>query len=149
MPRQTFLSRESFVDATEKTTKETLYTLPEYVSNIKMLSENKLIDSVKFLYEQAEKKPDVHITVSVLPLNDQYTRISLNASYANGHTFYEDAGLSFALHSIESSIHAALKGDLAYFNPAIPRQKEANRLTQILFSIRYAFLDVLLKKKLS
>jgi beta-glucosidase/6-phospho-beta-glucosidase/beta-galactosidase len=52
MPRQTFLSRESFVDATEKTTKETLYTLPEYVSNIKMLSENKLIDSVNWLYRQ-------------------------------------------------------------------------------------------------
>ena len=79
MPRQTFLSRESFVDATERQTKETLFSIPAYVSHIRMVAENKVIESYKFHYEQAHKNIHYVIDVSILPLNDQYTRISLHS----------------------------------------------------------------------
>jgi hypothetical protein len=149
MPRQTFLSGESFVDATEKQTKETLFSIPAYISNIRLVAENKMIESYKFSYEQAEKKLHYIIDVSILPLNDQYTRISLHASHSNGHAFYEDADMAFALHDFESAIHAALKGDLAHYKPAGQKLKQANNWTQIFTVFRSSISDLVFKKKLS
>lgn len=149
MPRQTFLSRESFVDATEKQTKETLFSIPAYVSNIQLVSENKLIESFKFSYEQVEKKLQYVIDVSILPLNDQYTRISLHASHNNGHAFYSDADMAFALHDFESAIHAALKGDLAHYKPLGQKTKEASGLSQFFGSFKSSVIDLIFKKKLS
>lgn len=149
MPRQTFLSRESFVDATAKQTKETLFSIPAYVSNIKLLAENKLIELVRFSYEQADKKHHYVIDVSILPLNEQYTRISLHASYANGHAFYEDADLAFALHDFESAFHAAIKGDLAQYKPYGQKEKESSKFMQLLQAFKIAIGELFLKKKLS
>lgn len=149
MPRQTFLSRESFVDATEKQTKETLFSIPAYVSNIKLVAENKVIESFKFSYEQVEKKIQYTIDVSVLPLNDQYTRISLHASHVNGHAFYEDADMAFALHDFESAIHAALKGDLAHYRPAGQKLKEPNGFSQFFLVLKSSISDLIFRKKLS
>ncbi|MGZ3838285.1 MAG: hypothetical protein ACXVMS_05145 [Flavisolibacter sp.] len=149
MPRQTFLSRESFVDATEKQTKETLFSIPAYVSNIKLVAENKLIESFKFSYEQVEKKLQYVIDVTILPLNDQYTRISLHASHNNGQAFYTDADMSFALHDFESAIHAALKGDLAHYKPLGQKVREANGFAQYFLSLKSSFLDLIFRKKLS
>jgi hypothetical protein len=149
MPRQTFISRESFVDATEKQTRETLFTVPAYVSNIKLLAENKVIETLKFSYEQVNKKQSYIIDVSVLPLNDQYTRLSLHASYPNGHAFYEDADIAFALHDFESAIHAALKGDLAHYKPNGQKEKEPNKFIQICMAFKSSVGELFLKKKLS
>ena len=149
MPRQTFLTRESFVDATEKQTKETLFSIPAYVSNIKLIAENKIIESYKFSYEQTEKKIEYIIAVSVLPLNDQYTRISLHASHTNGHAFYEDSDMAFALHDFESAIHAALKGDLAHYRPAGQKVRETNSLSQFFAVFKSSISDLIFRKKLS
>jgi hypothetical protein len=149
MPRQTFLSRESFVDATEKQTKETLFSIPAYVSNIKLIAENARMESYKFSYEQTEKKLHYVIDVSILPLNDQYTRISLHASHANGHAFYADSDMAFALHDFESAIHAALKGDLAHYKPAGQKPKELSGWTQFLAGFKTSLSDLMFKKKLS
>jgi hypothetical protein len=149
MPRQTFLSRESFVDATEKQTKETLFSIPAYVSNIKLVAENKVIESFKFSYDLIEKKLQYTIDVTILPLNDQYTRISLHASRSNGDAFYADADMAFALHDFESAIHAALKGDLAHYKPAGQRLKEANGLSQFFILLKSSISDLIFRKKLS
>ena len=149
MPRQTFLTRESFVDATEKQTKETLFSIPAYLSNISLLSENKLVESYRFSYEQTEKKLQYVIDVSILPLNDQYTRISLHASHTNGQAFYSDSDMAFALHDFESAIHAALKGDLAHYKPAGHKVKEANSWAQFFAVFKSSLSDLIFKKKLS
>ena len=149
MPRQTFLSRESFVDATEKQTKETLFSIPAYVSNIKLIAENPRMESYKFSYEQTEKKLRYIIDVSILPLNDQYTRISLHASYVNGQAFYADADMAFALHDFESAMHAALKGDLAHYKPAGQKAKEANGWAQFFAGFKSSINELMFRKKLS
>jgi hypothetical protein len=149
MPRQTFLSRESFVDATEKQTRETLSSIPAYVSHIVLLSENHVIESYRFTYDRADKKQQYIIDVRILPLNDQYTRISLHASHTNGHAFYEDPDMGFALHDFESAIHAALKGDLAYFKPSVQQMKEPQFNLIKWASILFSSFSPALKKKLS
>lgn len=149
MTRKTFLTRESFVDATEQYTREMLYSLPGYKANIQLLSENKAIECMKFTYEIAEKGLFYNIAVTVLPLNEQYTRISLKASHANGHTFYKDAELAFALHDFESTVHAAIKGDLTYFSSNVQKSAEPNRLQQLWQALKPAMVNTFLKKKLS
>src|SRR5437868_5121467 len=113
MSRQNYLSRESFVDVTEKQAKDTLLTIPAFASNIKLVSENKLTDSIKFSYELPAKKLNYNVNVSVLRLNEKFTRISLHATYANGQAFSNNSDISIALHDFESAIQAALKGDVS------------------------------------
>jgi len=149
MPRQTFLSRKSFVDATEKQTRETISSIPAYVSHIVLVSENPIIESYRFSYDKADKKLQYIIDVRVLPLNDQYTRISLHASHTNGHAFYEDADMGFALHDFESAIHAALKGDLAYYKPVGQQVKDHPSILMKWASFLFPTLNQGLRKKLS
>lgn len=149
MPRQTFLSRESFVDASEKQTRETLFSIPAYVSHIQLAAENKRIESYRFLYEQTQKDARYIIDVSILPLNEQYTRISLHASHPNGHAFYADSDMAFALHDFESAIHAALKGDLAHYKPGIPKTNAADNWAQLLTDLKSSVRGMIFKKKLS
>jgi hypothetical protein len=149
MPRQTFLTSESFVDATEKQTRETISSIPAYVSHIVLVSENPIIESYRFSYEKADKKLQYIIDVRVLPLNDQYTRISLHASHTNGHAFYEDPDMGFALHDFESAIHAALKGDLAYYKPVGQQVKDQPSTLMKWASFLFPSLNPGLRKKLS
>src|SRR5437764_1476781 len=128
MPRQNYLSRESFVDATEKQAKDSLLSIPAFASNIKLVAENKLTDSIRFTYDQAFKKLQYNVNVSVLPLNEKYTRISLHATYANGQAFQSDSDINIALHDFESAIEAALKGDISTYKPYQPKETAAKKV---------------------
>ena len=147
MPRQTFLTRESFVDATEQHTRDSLLSIPAYLASIHFVSENRLGHAYRFLYDQKSKKTQYHIDVSVLPLNDQYTRISLHASHINGQAFYTDADLSFALHDFESAVHASIKGDLAQFGAGV--RTEGGKGQSLGTRMRSLLHFLLLREKLS
>jgi hypothetical protein len=149
MPRQTFLSRDSFVDATEKQTQENLYALPAYVDHIRLVEENKRIGSIRFMYDRIGKKISFYIDVTVLPLNDQYTRISLHASHLNGHAFFEDADLSCALHDFEAAIHASIKGDLSHYVPLGVKIQKKQEEFNVIAQARVFFTNMFFKKKLS
>ncbi len=56
MPRQNFLSKESFVAATEQQAKETILSIPAFANNIRLVAENKMIESFRFAYEEPVKK---------------------------------------------------------------------------------------------
>ncbi|HEX2607151.1 MAG TPA: hypothetical protein VHK91_07215 [Flavisolibacter sp.] len=149
MPRQTFLSKESFVDANEQSTKDTLHSLSALISNIRMVSENKVIGSMKFIYEHTGKSTEYLIDVSILPLNDQYTRISLHGSYPNGHVFHSQADMAIVLHDFESAIHAALKGDLSVYKPKEVKASTTKKLLQSVTAMVTSAGVFILKKKLS
>src|SRR5438067_9176164 len=112
MPRQNFLSRDSFVDATEKQTRENILSIPDSLPGIRYLGENRLNESIKFSYVLPPKNLEYHIDVTVLPLNEKYTRVSLHASHINGHVFHSDTDMALALHDFEGAIQAAVKGEL-------------------------------------
>lgn len=149
MPRQNFLSRESFIDASEKQTKETILSIPSFVPNIRMIADNRIIESIKFSYQQPVKNLHYHIDVSILPLNDQYTRISLHATFANGQVFYSNADMAIALHDFESAIQAALKGDTSYYKPYQPKIKRSKKITQLFNTFKASIVVFFLRKKLS
>jgi len=113
MPRQNFLSTDFFVSASEQEAKRAVCSLPEHLPHIKLLKENMLAQSIRFLYEHPDKSMHNYMDVSILPLNDQYVRFSLHASYANGQAFYSDPDISNALYHFEQSVYAALKNDFS------------------------------------
>jgi hypothetical protein len=149
MPRQNYLSRESFVDITEKQTKEAILSIPAFAPNIKLLAENKLFESIKFTYEQPVKKHNYHINVSVLPLNEKYTRISLHATFANGQTFNASSEMAIVLHDFEAAIKAAIKGDISEYRPYQPNEPSTRKIKQLINNIRSSVSLLFLKKKLS
>src|SRR3954462_3258049 len=104
MPRQNFLTRESFIDATAKQAKDSLLSIPAFAPNIKLVAENKLNESIRFSYELPMEEKQYHIDASILPLNEQYIRISLHGRYASGQAFNNDAEMAIVLHDFESAI---------------------------------------------
>jgi hypothetical protein len=149
MPRQNFLNRESFVNARETTVKESLLSIPVFANNIKLDSENKMLQKVRFLFEQADKKASYWIDVSVLPLNDEYTRISLHATHTGGQTFHNAPDMAIALHDFESAIGAALNGDTSLYQPTTTQTKNSKSFLQFAFTILASAGILMLKKKLS
>jgi hypothetical protein len=149
MPRQNFLSRDSFVDATEKQTKETILSIPDTLPGIRYIGENRLNESIRFSYLSSIKQLEYHIDISVLPLNEKYTRISLHASHKNGQAFHSDAGMAVALHDFESAILAALKGELNDYKPYEPKVAPTQKLKQFFTSMKAQVASFSLKKRLS
>ena len=148
MSRQNFLSRDSFVNASEMKTRDSILSLPFHLGHIELLNENKMIDSTRFVYMHLGKQIEYFVDVSVLPLNDQYTRVSLHASHVNGHSFYEDSEMAIALHDFEFAIHATVNGDLAALKSnTAEMQREKKTLTQSF--LHYFFPHMQLNKKFS
>lgn len=149
MLRQNFLSKESFVDASEKQTRDTILSVPSFAPNIKMIAENKMVESIRFSYDQPERKLQYYVDVSILPLNEQYTRISLHAAHTNGQILQNHSDVSIALHDFESAIQAALKGDVTSYKPIQPKIKSTEKFNQVLNVLTTSIVVFFLRRKLS
>lgn len=117
MRRQTFISKEFFVNASENDAQQVILNLPSYISNIKLIAHNHKLHSVSFAYEREPELMHQVITVAVLPLNNQQTQVTLHGSYASGVAFSNDPYVENAVANFENAIHAALQGSLATFEP--------------------------------
>jgi hypothetical protein len=149
MPRQNFLTKESFVNATEALTRESILSIPVFASNIKLVTENKMLQKMRFTYEQPEREVSYFIDVSVLPLNDEYTRISLHATHTNGQAFHHDADMAIALHDFESAVAAALNGDTSLYQPTTRQTRQSKGFVGFAVSVLASVGVLMLKKKLS
>ena len=149
MPRQNFLSRESFVEATEIQAKESLLSIPVFVPNIKLICENTKLQSFKFCYQLPQKNTEYHVDVTLLPLDTQYTRISLHGEHSNGEAFNNDADMAIALHDFESAIEAALNGDVSTYKPYKPKEKKSKNFFQVTAAVAASAGIFILRKKLS
>ena len=149
MPRQNFLSRESFVEATEVQAKESILSVPVFVQNIKLIAENEHLQSYKFRYQIPLKNLEYHVDVTVLPLDFQYTRISLHGEHSNGQAFENDFEMATALHDFQSAIEAALKGDVSSYKPYKPAEKKSKKWLQLTTALVATAGILVLRKKLS
>jgi hypothetical protein len=132
MPRQTYLTKDFFVTASESATKQIILAIPTFIRNIKLVGENNVIRSVKFLYERPGADLHHHVDVSVLPLNEQFTRVTLHASYANGQAFYNDDFVENTLHNFESAIMAGVNGQLSIYELKEPRISTPKKIATYL-----------------
>ena len=149
MPRQNFLSRESFFEATEIQARESLLSIPVFVPNIKLIAENTKLQSFKFRYQLPQKNLEYHVDVTLLPLDTQYTRISLHGEHSNGEAFDNDAEMVMALHDFQSAIEAALKGDVSNYQPYKPKEKKSKKILQLTGAFVASAGIFVLRKKLS
>jgi|SRR6476619_4033413 len=127
MTRRNFISKEFFVNATEQQTHETLFDIPQYLTNIKLVNKHTPAHTVKFLYEREETKLQYHVDVSLLPLDQNCTSVCLHIAYANGQVFTKDSNIIHSLNNFESAIQSALSGGLATYQPLPQKQ---NKLAQ-------------------
>jgi hypothetical protein len=135
MPRQNFLSRESFVDASEKQVKDSILSIPAFATNIRLIAENKMIESIRFSYHLAVKEIEYLVDVSIHPLNEKYTRVSLHGRHASGQAFTNNSDMAIALHDFESAIMAALKGDVTLYKPYIPKTGNSRKVLQVAATV--------------
>lgn len=120
MARQNFLSKEFFVAASEMRTKALLFNLPQSLESIKFLRESKITSGLTFLYEQPTKEIQ-KVDISLLPLNDEFTHITIHVSYTDGHSFQRDPGIEEVLELFEHAIHTIVAGK-KYQQPAAKKK---------------------------
>lgn len=149
MPRTTFLTSEFFVDAQEQPAKESILSIPAFASNIQFVDQRKLLETYRFQYQEPVKNNTYYIDVSVLPLNEKYSRVCIHASYSNGHAFHADNEIALALKDFESAIHLALKGDVTSYKPYAPKPKASQRMVQNMLTICASISVFFLRRKLS
>lgn len=149
MARQNFLSRESFVEATEIQAKESLLSIPVFAPNIKLIEENANLQQYRFRYQIPQKNVEYHVNVTLLPLDTQFTRISLHGTHANGESFDNDSEMMIALHDFESAIQAALNGNASAYRPYQPYEKKSRKFLQLAATVVASAGIFILKKKLS
>jgi hypothetical protein len=149
MPRQNFLSRESFVVASENQAKESLLSVPVFVPNIKLITENHKLQSFKFRYQLPQKNLEYHVDVTILRLDTQYTRICLHAEHSNGQAFEYDEDMALALKDFQSAIDAALKGDVSNYKPYKPKERKQRNFLKLTATLAASVGVVVLKRKLS
>jgi len=149
MPRQNFLSLETFVEATETQAKESLLSVPAFVANIKLIAENEKLQSFKFRYQLPLKNLEYHVDVTIRALDSQFIRICLHGEHSNGEAFDNDADMALALNDFESAIVAALKGDVSNYKPYKPEEKRSKKFLQFTTVLVAAAGIFVLRKKLS
>lgn len=123
MYRQSFLTADFFVTASEEKAKEILTSLPGYLSHLTMLKENTIVHSTRFLYHNKETETQCYIDVSTLKLNEQYIRFNLHGSYLNGQHIQHDGEIKAALQQFEQSVFASLHQEPMY---AVKREPAKN-----------------------
>src|SRR5919107_1308028 len=104
MPRQTFATREFFVDTCETATHEAVIALPYFFNRLRFLVENDKLHCIRFLYEPKEQQPAIQIAISVLPLNESYTKVTVHGSYTNGSAFNKDPYITTAVANVEAAL---------------------------------------------
>lgn len=138
MSRKNFLASDFFITASEKEAKELLFLLPTFISETSLPVENALVHKLRFLHKD-EKGEQYCVDVSLLPLNDQFVRVNLHVTYANGHAFGNDAAIAAVLQKFEQVIAAGNNHQYA----AAPEKKNAVEKKQP------AFINMLLSLFLS
>ena len=145
MARKNFISKEFFVNATEQQTHETLFDIPQFVENIKLVNKYTPAHTIKFLYEGDESNLQYHVDVSLLPLDQQCTSVCLHITYTNGQVFTKDNNILRSLNNFESAIQYALKGSLSSYQPAPQKQNKitqfANATMMLVASVSMLFIS--------
>ena len=149
MPRQNFLAKESFVNASEALARESILSIPVFATNIKLVTDNKILQKMRFQFDEPDSNLNYFIDVSVLPLNDEYTRISLHATHTDGQAFHQDPDMAIALHDFESAVAAALNGDTSLYQPTTRQTRSSKGFARFAFSLMASVGILILKKKLS
>lgn len=146
MPKQNFISKEFFVNASEKDTQRILFTIPQHLRNIKLVSKHTPAHSIRFTYERPESAIHHHVDVSLLPLDSNFTSVCLHVSYSNGQVFYKDSNIINTLNNFEAAIQAALKGKLAEYEPAAPKVTTGKKMAQLMMMVVSSFSILFLKR---
>lgn len=137
MPRQTFLSKDFFVDASEQETRKHILSLPSCIDSIKFVAEDSMRHSIKFVYERPADDPENYncIQVILLPLNVDQTKITLHGSYAHGNVFHNQSEVFNALNNFEAAVRAALGGTISEFEVAQLKEDKAYKKIGIIAAI--------------
>ena len=149
MARKNFISKEFFVNATEQQTHKTLFDIPQFVGNIKLVNKHTPAHTIKFLYEKNEVNLQYHVDVSLLPLDQNCTSVCLHISYTNGQVFNKDSHIINSLNNFESAIQSALKGNLASYQHQVVKQSKAAQFAHTAMMLVASAGMLFISRKLS
>src|SRR5215216_1383950 len=134
MPKHLQLSKEFFINAPEQEARQHILHLPDCISNIKFVEENRVRQSMRFVYERLEDTAveSDYIEVSLLPLNVHQTRITLHSTNAGYAAYQKPFKTSNALSNFESAINAVVKGTINEFQPQQAKAKSPQGIRYLL-----------------
>ena len=147
MPKHLHLSKEFFVNAPEQEARQYILQLPECISNIKFVEENRVRQSMRFIYEGAEETniESNLIEVSLLPLNVHQTRVTLHSALNGQPAVKKEFKITNALSNFESAIQAVVKGTINEYEPQQAKAKTPQGIRYLLALIGLGCVVFLVK----
>lgn len=128
MPRSNFLSTEFFIQSNEERAVQLLLGVSSVITGCRFISKAAHQPVVYFLFEQ--NKNIFKTAINYLPLNDEFTKITIQVSYADGHPFSSDNNCKEILHKLELIISALAKGEVV--DESLLERKSAAKLSFLL-----------------
>ena len=132
MPKQTFITRDFFVNASIDLVKKKVLELPLHIVYIKFVKENNLTLSIQFLYQYPDSEKDKLIDVSILELNEAQSLITLHGSFADGSVFNKDPYVASAVENFERAINACINNTITGFEVRTVKRKPLSRIFNYL-----------------
>ena len=117
MPRQNFLNREAFLEASELQIIQALKAVSTFATHISFQKEDRPLQSFQFNYNLQPQNINYTIKVSILFLNEKYTRVCLHGEHYNGEAFMRDHDLPLILHDVEAALTASLSDNWTNYQP--------------------------------
>ena len=135
MSRQTFITNSFFANASEESVRFVVLSLPQKTAEIKLVSENRKLNSIRLQCLHAEQEA-YQVDISLLFLSNEYTQVNLHVAYIDGHTFNHDNKIKQAMLNFESFLQAAVNGEHTFYRQIAKEQKaSANFLHAIEVAI--------------
>lgn len=131
MPRQTFATREFFVSNPEAATRHTVLNLAHFFRRMQLTGENAKLHCITFLYAPEGEQCAIHVVMSLLPLDEGCTKVTVHGSYTTGCVFKKDLYMMQALDNIEAALQAAINGSTIPFEPPVRKKKLAQRYRDV------------------
>ena len=132
MPKQTFITRDFFVNASIDLVKKKLLDLPQHIAYIKFVKENNLTLSIQFLYQYPDSEKDKLIDVSILALNETQSLVTLHGSFADGSVFNKDPYVANAVENFERAINASINNLMKGFELRTVKRRPLSRIFNYL-----------------
>lgn len=128
MPRSNFLSTQFFIPSNEERAVQLLLGVSSVIAGCRFISKAAHQPVVYFLFEQNQNI--FKTAINYLPLNEEFTKITIQVAYADGHPFTSDKNCKEILYKLELIISALAKGEA--IDGSLLERKSAARLSSLL-----------------
>jgi hypothetical protein len=147
MPRQNFITSDFFLQANTARLTEVLSKMEANIASIRFIEENRLTHSLRYMIGHPDTAGHF-VDVSMLPLDEKFTRVCLHASEISGQSFTSNPPLQATLKWFRDAFEAGIEN--RFLQPEEKKQQPKRSVAlELIPSLVAGITGIFLRGKLS